>query len=219
MALLNCRDSSKRLRQSDDATSLNKIQFCLRAVALDLPAGRIARPIITIDENASIIDASKLMVSNNRGSVVVTRGGQTIGMMTERDIMKKVVANSLNPGSTRVKDAMTTSPVTIEQDRPLREAIDLMNRKGVRRMLVTNKGKIVGIFTLRDIVRHTRMCLYCGKEIKSILQTTEPEAFVECECGSMYHKNCSETVVHCVSCSKTLVTKVIYPDPSETFGG
>lgn len=188
-------------------------------MALDLSAGRIARPIITIDENASVIDASKAMVENKRGSVVVTRAGETVGILTERDVLKRVVAKSLNPSSVKVRDVMTATPVTVEKDRPLREAIDLMNRRGVRRMLVTEKGKIVGIFTARDIVKHTRVCLHCGKEIKSILNTTEPEAYVECECGSRYHKKCAETVVHCVSCSKTLVTNVIYPEPSETFSG
>lgn len=191
----------------------------LENMVLDLPAGRIARPIITIDEDASVTDASKKMVDNNRGSVVVTRNGKTVGILTERDVMKRVVAKSLDPGSTKVRDAMTSSPVTIEKDKPLREAIDLMNRKGVRRMLVTEKGNIVGIFTLRDIVKHTRFCTYCGKEIKSILETTEPEAYAECECGSRYHKKCAETVVNCVSCSRTLVSSVIYPEPSETFGG
>jgi len=188
-------------------------------MVLDLPAGRIARSIITIDEDASIVDASKAMADSNRGSVVVTRAGETVGILTERDVMRRVVARALDPGSVRVKEAMTTTPVTIEGDRPLREAIDLMNRKGVRRMLVTEKGKIVGIFTLRDIVKHTRVCLYCGKEIRSILETTEPDAYIECECGSTYHRKCAETVVHCVSCARTLVTNVIYPEPSETHSG
>jgi len=188
-------------------------------MALDMPAGRIARPIITIDENASVIDASKLMVDTNRGSVVVTRQGETVGILTERDVMKRVVAKSLDPGSTKVKDVMTSSPVTIEKDRPLREAIDLMNRKGLRRMLIADDGKIVGVFTLRDIVQHTRICMYCGKEIKSILETTTPDAFVECECGSRYHKRCAETVVNCVSCSRSIVSNVINSGPSDTFGG
>lgn len=188
-------------------------------MVLDLPAGRIARPIITIDENRSVVEAAKSMADNNRGSIIATRGGNSIGILTERDIMKKVVAKSLNPSSTKVKDVMTTSPVTIDKERPLREAIDLMNRKGMRRMLVTENGKIVGIFTLRDIVRHTRLCMYCGKEIKSILETAEPDAYLDCECGSRYHKQCAETVVNCVSCSRTLVTNVVYPEPSETFGG
>jgi len=159
------------------------------------------------------------MVANDRGSVVVTRKGETVGILTERDVLKRVVARSLHSDSVKVKDVMSQSPVTIDKERPLREAVDLMNRKGVRRMLVTEKGKIVGIFTLRDIVKHTRVCTYCGKEIRSMLDSAEPEVYVECECGSRYHKKCMETVVNCVSCSRTLVSSVVYPEPSETFGG
>ena len=188
-------------------------------MVLDLPSATIMRPIVTIDENATIFEASKSIVQNNRGSIVVTKNGESVGILTERDIMKRVVAKALDPGTTKVKEVMTSAPLTIEKDRPLREAIDLMNRKGLRRMLVTDKGRIVGIFTLRDIVRHTRMCMYCGKEIKSVLDSDKPEAYVECECGSRYHKKCSETVVNCVTCSKTMVSHVVYPEPSETFSG
>ncbi|HUK79508.1 MAG TPA: CBS domain-containing protein [Nitrososphaerales archaeon] len=188
-------------------------------MALDLAAAKIARPIITIDENVSVVDASKKMAAENRGSIVVTRKGATVGILTERDVMRRVVAKSLSPRTTKVKDVMTSTPVTIEKTKPLREALDLMNRKGVRRMLLTERGKIVGIFTLRDVMKDARMCTYCGKEIRSILETDRPESYIECECGSRYHKRCSETVVNCVSCSKTLVTKVIYPEPSETFSG
>jgi CBS domain-containing protein len=188
-------------------------------VVLDMPAGKIARPIITIEGGATVVEACRVMVKNDRGSIVVTREGETIGFLTERDVLKKVVAESLNPATTKVKDVMTSTPITIDKDKPLREAIDLMNRKGVRRMLITEKGKIVGVFTLRDVVRHTRICAYCGKVIKSVLESTEPEAYIECECGSKYHKKCAETVVNCISCSRTLVMNVVYPEPSETFAG
>ena len=188
-------------------------------MALDLPAGKIARPIITIDEQSTVADAARKMTKNDRGSVVVTRKGATVGFLTERDVIRRVVAKSLSPKSVKVKDAMTRSPVTVDKGRPLREAIDLMNRKGVRRMLVTEKGKIVGVFTVRDIVRYMRICVQCGKEIKSILETSTPDLFIECECGSRYHKKCAETVVNCVTCARTLVTNVVYPEPSETFAG
>jgi len=188
-------------------------------VVLDVPVGSIARPIITIDEEASVTDASKMMVSNSRGSVVVTRKGSPVGILTERDVMTKVVAKSIDPTSIKAKQVMTSSPIAVEKDRSLREAIDLMNRKGLRRMLVSENGKIVGIFTLRDVVKHTRICAYCGKEIKSILDTAEPDAFTECECGSRYHRKCAETVVNCVTCSRTLVASVINPEPSDTSGG
>jgi CBS domain-containing protein len=188
-------------------------------MALDLPAGKIARPIITIDEQATVVDASKKMVKNNRGSIVVTKRGATVGFLTERDVLRRVVAKSLSPRSVKVKDVMSKTPVTIDRGRPLREAIDLMNRKGVRRMLVTDKEKIVGVFTLRDIVGYMRICVQCGKEIKSILETPTPDLFIECECGSRYHKSCAETVVNCVTCGRTLVTNVVYPEPSETLPG
>jgi signal-transduction protein with cAMP-binding, CBS, and nucleotidyltransferase domain len=188
-------------------------------MALDLPAGKIARPIITIDEQSTIVDASKKMAKNKRGSIVVTRKGSTVGFLTERDVLKRVVAKGLSPRTVKVRDVMTKAPVTVDKSRPLREAIDLMNRKGVRRMLVTDRGKIVGVFTLRDIVRYMRICVQCGKEIKSILETPAPDLFIECECGSRYHKACAETVVNCVTCARTLVTNVVYPEPSETFAG
>lgn len=189
-------------------------------MALDLKAGNIARrDLIKIDEDKSVYNAAKMIVENNRGSVVVTRGGESIGILTERDIMRKVVAKSLDPKSVKVKDVMTAPPVTIDKDRPLREAIDAMNKKKVRRMLVTENDKIIGIFSLRDIIRHLRICAYCGREIRSILESKEPEPYVECECGSRYHRDCVETVANCVDCGKTLVTNVVYPEPSETFSG
>jgi len=188
-------------------------------MALDLPAGKIARPIITIEEHATVVDASKKMAKNNRGSIVVTKKGATVGFLTERDVLRRVVAKSLSPRAVKVKDVMSKAPVTIDKSRPLREAIELMNRKEIRRMLVTDRGKIVGVFTLRDIVRYMRICVQCGKEIRSILETGTPDLFIECECGSRYHKACAETVVNCVTCGKTLVTNVIYPEPSDTFAG
>jgi len=189
-------------------------------MVLDVPAGNIARRnLIKVDEDKSAYDAVKMMVEKNRGSVVVTRGGESIGILTERDVIRKVVVKSMDPKSVKVKDVMTSPPVTIDKDRPLREAIDVMNRKKVRRMLVTENGKIVGIFSLRDVAKHRRVCAYCSREIRSILEGEEPEPYVECECDSRYHRNCVETVANCVNCGKTLVTKVVYPEPSETFSG
>jgi len=189
-------------------------------MALDLPAGKIARRhLVDVDENSSVLEAASQMVKESRGSVIVTRAGERVGILTERDLLRKVVARGLDPHSTKVKEVMSSPPVSIDHTRPLREAIDLMNRKGVRRMLITENGRIVGIFTLRDILKHSRVCVHCGKEIRSIIDSQEPEPYVECECGARYHKKCTEVVVNCVNCSRTLVTNVVYPEPSETFSG
>jgi len=189
-------------------------------MALDLPAGKIARrELVDVDEESTVLEAAGKMVEASRGSVIVTRGGQRVGILTERDLLKKVVAKGLDARSTKVKEVMSSPPVSIDHARPLREAIDLMNRKGVRRMLITENGRIVGIFTLRDILKHSRICAHCGKEIRSIMDSQEPEPYIECQCGARYHKRCVETVVNCVNCSRTLVTNVVYPEPSETFSG
>src|SRR5436309_1336459 len=106
---------------------------------------------------------------------------------------------------------MCSPPVTIPHDKPLREAVDLMIRRRVRRMLVTEEGKIVGIVTLRDILAYNRICLYCGKQINSVMEIAEPEPYIECTCGARFHARCAKTVVNCSNCSRTLVTHVIYP--------
>ena len=188
---------------------------------LETKLGSIAkRDLITIDQDASVLSAAKLMVERSIGSLVVTKKGQPVGILTERDMLKKVVATSRKSESTSVGEVMTSNPVTIDLDRTLGEALDLMNRKKVRRMLVTEGGKIVGIFTQRDVLAMNRVCLHCGKEIRSALEFRgEAEPYIECECGSRYHTHCAKTVVHCVDCSKTLVTHVIYPEPGDTTGG
>src|SRR5712692_10310349 len=101
-------------------------------MVLDLPAGRIARrELITVDEGNTVLEAAKEMVAKSRGSILATRSGDPVGILTERDILKKVVATDLDPSSTRVKDVMTSPLVTIDYNKPLREAIDLMVRKGL----------------------------------------------------------------------------------------
>jgi len=189
-------------------------------VSLDLTTGAVAkRDLITIDETRSVLEAARLMVKKNVGSVVVTRGNERVGILTERDVLRKVVSKSLHASFVKVKEAMSSPPVTIPHDKQIREAVDLMNRRHVRRMLVTEGGKIIGILTLRDILAYNRICLYCGKQIRSIMESEEPEPYIECTCGARYHGKCAETVVNCVSCSRTLVTSVIYPEPAETMGG
>ena len=115
---------------------------------------------------------------------------------------------------------MSPNPITIEEDQTLGEAIDLMSRKKIRRMLVTKNGKITGIFSQRDVLSLTRICLYCGKEIKSVLDHgSDADRYIECQCGSRYHAKCANSVVHCVDCSRTIVSNVTYPEPSDTMSG
>src|ERR1700722_5983361 len=188
---------------------------------LEVKVGEITtRNLITIEEDALVISAVKLMVDRSIGSVVVVRDKRPIGIVTERDLVRRILAAGRSSESTKVSEIMTSNPIVIEQDRPLSEAIDLMSRKKIRRLLVTNGGEIVGILTQRDILSLNRLCLHCGKEIKSIQEYGHmAEPYTECQCGSRYHAKCANSVGHCVDCSRTLVENIVYPEPSETMSG
>ena len=188
---------------------------------LDVKVGEITKKnLITIEEGASVASASKIMAERNIGSIIVTSDKRPVGIATERDLVRKILAAGRDPESTRMSEIMTPHPITIDEDRTLSEAIDLMSRKKIRRMLVTKDGEITGIFTQRDILGLSRLCLYCGKDIRSVLEYgSGADRYIECECGSRYHTRCANSVVHCVDCSKTIVANVTYPEPSETMSG
>lgn len=188
---------------------------------LEIKVGEIAkRNLITIDEDASVISAVKLMVERDVGSVVATRDGRPSGIVTKVDLLKKILATGRSTESTSVGEIMTRNPIVIEHDRSIGEAIDLMSRKKIRRLLVTQGGEVVGILTQRDVLSMNRVCLHCGKEIKSLLEFgMAAEPYTECQCGSRYHVRCANSIVHCVDCSRTLVSSVVYPEPSETMSG
>lgn len=188
---------------------------------LDIKVGEIAKKkLITIEEGASVASATEMMSERNIGSIIVTSDKRPVGIVTERDLVRKILAAGRDPGSTRIGEIMTPHPISIEGDRTLSEAIDLMSRKKIRRVLVTNDGETTGILTQRDILGLSRICLYCGKEIRTVLEYgNAADRYIECECGSRYHTRCANSVVNCVDCSRTIVANVTYTEPSDTLSG
>ena len=111
--------------------------------------------IISVKNNASVVEAASVMVKNDIGSVVVTKDGKPVGILTEKDIVKNCCARKLCGGDLKVEEIMSTPLITIEADASLGEAALLMSRNKIRRLLVTEKGKIVGIITEKDVLRGT----------------------------------------------------------------
>ena len=188
---------------------------------LEIKVGEIAkRSLVTLDREEYVDSAVKLMVDRNIGSVIVTSEKLPVGIVTKNDLLRKILATGRPMETTRVGEIMTPEPITIEEDRPLGEAIDLMGRRKTRRLLVSRSGEVVGILTQRDILGLNRLCLYCGGDIKSVLEYGEgAEPYIECQCGSRYHTRCANSVVNCADCSSTLVANVVYSEPSETMSG
>ncbi|MDW8041528.1 MAG: CBS domain-containing protein [Nitrososphaerota archaeon] len=177
------------------------------------------REVVTIDEGATVEDAAKLMSSKGIGALAVTRKGVITGIVTERDILRRLVAEGRDPKETTVKDIMTSPPITVSLNTTLREAIDLMNRKRIRRLLVEEAGEIVGIFTQRDILALTRICLYCTNEVSLLAPSGDGEPLIVCGCGAIYHRSCAATVVYCLDCSSRLVEPVRVAAPEDTLAG
>jgi signal-transduction protein with cAMP-binding, CBS, and nucleotidyltransferase domain len=114
----------------------------------------MTRDIVSVDQNSSVRQAIARMVEKNIGSVVITKGKEKVGIMTERDVLKKLCFDP-DCAEKKVSELMSSPLVTIEGKATVGRAADLMAEKGIRRLLVTKEGRIEGIITERDVMKAT----------------------------------------------------------------
>jgi len=113
----------------------------------------MAKPVTTVDKDNSVFEAAKAMSEKDIGSIVVTDKGKPVGITTERDILQRVVAEGLDASKVKMTDIMSKPLMTINGNMPIINAIRIMEKNKVRRLLVIEKGKLVGIVTQRDLLR------------------------------------------------------------------
>lgn len=111
------------------------------------------RELITVDAGTSVIDAAKLMKTCNVCSVLIAEKGRIIGIVTESDIVKKVIGADRGPYFIPVEDIMSAPIVGIEERSPLTEAADLMNKHRTRHLGVVKSGSLIGILSVRDLLQ------------------------------------------------------------------
>ncbi|NKE70832.1 cyclic nucleotide-binding/CBS domain-containing protein [Candidatus Manganitrophus noduliformans] len=109
--------------------------------------------INAIDAEKNIAEVAKEMANHRIGSLLVTRKGTYVGIITETDIVRKVIAKQLDPSGIPARQVMQSPLITIEADRTVMEANDLMEGKGIRHLAVTRGGEVVGVFSVRDLLR------------------------------------------------------------------
>ena len=105
----------------------------------------------SIGASASVVDAARLMREEHIGSLPVTDDEQLVGMVTDRDITTRVVAESADPKTTSVGDVYSRDLISVEPDKDLDDALRLMARHQVRRLPVVENGRLVGIVAQADI--------------------------------------------------------------------
>jgi len=106
--------------------------------------------LLTGPPGMSVFDAASLMQANGRGAVLVVDAARLVGILTERDIVFRVVARDLDSHATTVARVMTPSPMTIRPDRTLGHALILMHKNGFRRLPVLEGDRVLGLVSARN---------------------------------------------------------------------
>ena len=110
----------------------------------------------SVASTAPVAEAARLMRDEDVGSLPVVQGDRVIGVLTDRDIVVRVVAAGLDPQTVPVSEASSDRPVTVEPSTDLDEALQLMAAHQVRRLPVVESGRLVGVIAQADVARGTK---------------------------------------------------------------
>jgi len=113
----------------------------------------MTKPVVTIDESKTVKFAGELMKKTRKGTLIVTRKNKPVGIITDSDMIRKIIAKNAKPSELRVKVIMSKPLVTIKPDDDIVEATRKMKRSNIKRLPVVEGGKVVGVLSLTDIAR------------------------------------------------------------------
>ena len=127
----------------------------------------MVREVITVDENSTVKEAVDNMNEFQIGSLIVLEKGKAKGIVTERDFLRRVIAEAKDVTNTKVKEIMTTPLVVVEPSTDLEEAMKLMFQNKIKKLAVVDANKLVGIVTLTDIARFQPQMIRRLKQLAS----------------------------------------------------
>jgi CBS domain-containing protein len=132
----------------------------------------MSSPAVTVEENAPANKVAELMVKHDYGCIIVTtKEAKPMGIITERDLVVRVVAKKAKPDTVKAKSVMTSPLMTIEPDATINEAAKRMSKLNIRRLGVVYKGQLVGIISSKDILA----------VMPELLETIQEKAMIEGE--------------------------------------
>jgi len=111
----------------------------------------MTRALITVNRATTALQVAKMMEQGGIGAVLVQDNGNPVGIVTDRDYATRIAANDL-PLNTAVENIMSTPLITINHNEPISAAAERMTTKKIRKLAVTEDGKIIGIITSTDLV-------------------------------------------------------------------
>jgi CBS domain-containing protein len=108
--------------------------------------------LLVVESNLSVVDVAKRMVDAHRGYAIVSEAGKPVGIVTEWDFVKKVLAKELDPRVLKIGDLASKPLVSCDKDTPTEDVVELMVTKGIRRLIVMDGESVVGVITSKDIL-------------------------------------------------------------------
>ncbi len=111
-----------------------------------------AEKFVTVDRDTNVRRAAEIMKDSGIGSVFVTRDNKIIGILTDTDLVRRLVAAGLDSTQTTVEQIMSAPILKIEENKTLLDANDLMAKEHVRHLGVSKDGNLIGMISVRDLV-------------------------------------------------------------------
>jgi CBS domain-containing protein len=115
--------------------------------------GRKGHEVWTVDAEEPVLEAIQLMADRHVGALPVTRGGELVGVISERDYARKVILLGRSSAETPVWQIMSSPVVTVTPDQDVRECMQLMTQQRIRHLPVMQDGRMVGVISIGDLVR------------------------------------------------------------------
>jgi CBS domain-containing protein len=112
------------------------------------------RKVYSVEATRSVLEAARYMMERNVGALPVVRNGELAGIVSERDIMNRVVAVGRTPGTTAVSEIMTANPRAVALDETIEECLFIMREFGFRHLPIVDGRELKGLVSLRDILMH-----------------------------------------------------------------
>ena len=112
------------------------------------------RKIFSVEASRTVLEAARYMMEHNVGAVPVLRNGELTGILSERDIMNRVVAVGRTPGTTAVSEVMTANPRAVSAEESIEDCLFIMREFGFRHLPIVDGRDLKGLVSLRDVLMH-----------------------------------------------------------------
>ena len=124
----------------------------------------LKRNVVLVNPDDSVKKAISLISSKNIGCVISVENNKPVGILTERDLIRKILSKGLDSTKVTVKDIMTKNIISLESERSIQEAVHLLEKRHIKKLPIIDNGKLIGIVTITDLLSSMRRLEYDESE-------------------------------------------------------